>query len=169
MGADRAQLAAFVAKSVSGPAAPPVALTGAAFLDIPVDFGEISTDEAGRLVVLPGNGQAYSISGATLSDFSDNDGYCDTICDGAVVATVRVDGRELQAAPAWYVSTPPNFGPAIAAGLIIPNEETCKSCHEKAPHAGPLGLGGLRGHREDVPEDRQQREEQARPEGACVG
>ncbi|MET0919849.1 MAG: LodA/GoxA family CTQ-dependent oxidase, partial [Acidimicrobiia bacterium] len=105
-------------RSTGGHARTPVALDGGAFLGAPVGLGELMVDGDGRLVVLPGTGAATSPTSAPLVTFSDNDGWADDTADGPVRATVRIGRRELQAAPAWVVVTPPNYGPALAAGLV---------------------------------------------------
>jgi hypothetical protein len=75
-------------------------------------------DGAGRLVFVPARGLGYSPTSAPLVTFSDNNGWADDICDGPVQATVALGRRTLQAAPAWVVSTPPNYGPSMATGLV---------------------------------------------------
>ena len=118
-GADRERLVVTASeRSISGPAAPPVALDAGRFLDEPVSLGELLTDELGRLVFLPAEGRGYSPGQAPLTSFANNDGWCDDTCDGPVLATVTIAGRTLQANPAWVVVAPPNYGPGLRAGLI---------------------------------------------------
>ena len=76
------------------------------------------TDEQGRLVFVPADGQGYSPGQAPLTTFSDNDGWADSTCDGPVLAAVTIGGRTLQAEPGWVIVTPPNYGPAMGTGLI---------------------------------------------------
>ena len=84
-----------------------------------LDFGELLTDEHGRLVFLPGDGQAYHAPGAKIVSFSDNNGWADNVCDGTVSAgVVQVGGRAVSAASAYVVVTPPNYGPALAEGPV---------------------------------------------------
>jgi hypothetical protein len=60
-GADRWRLVVAAGeRSISGPAAGPVALDAGRFLDEPVPLGVLLTDELGRLVFLPGDGRGYS-------------------------------------------------------------------------------------------------------------
>ena len=76
------------------------------------------TDGDGRLVLLPGPGRAYSKGNHPLTTFSGNDGWTDDVCDGPVHATVRIDGRTIEAEPAWALVTPPNYGPGVSTGLV---------------------------------------------------
>ena len=102
----------------AAPAPTPVPLDAGRFLDEPVPLGELITDELGRLVFLPADGQGYSPGQAPLTTFSDNDGWADDTCDGPVLATVTLGGRTLEADPGWVVVTPPNYGPGLVAGLV---------------------------------------------------
>ena len=107
----------YVERSVSGAGAAPERLTGADFLGVPTDLGEISTDGEGRSSFSPA--MARPITARALpSRTSRRTRYSDSICDGAVLATIRVDGRTLTAAPAWFVATPLNCSPGIDTGLI---------------------------------------------------
>jgi hypothetical protein len=105
-------------KSVRGAAAKPVPLDGGEFLGQPVTLGELMTDEAGRLVVLPGPGRGFTNGSSSLTNFAGNDGWADDVCDGVVRADVRIGGRTLTAAPAWLLTTPPNYGPGMATGFV---------------------------------------------------
>ena len=104
-------------RRLTGAAARPVAL-GGTFLGQDVDLGEVMTDGQGRLVVLPGPGRAYSNGGNALTNFAGNDGWADDVCDGPVRATVRIEGRTIEANPAWVLVTPPNYAPAMRTGLV---------------------------------------------------
>ena len=104
-------------RSVRGAAAGPVALDGS-FQGEDVHLGELMTDEDGRLVVLPGRGRGYTDGSASLTTFAGNDGWADDVCDGVVRATVRIGGRTIPTEPAWVLTTPPNYGPAMATGFI---------------------------------------------------
>lgn len=117
-GAARAALAAAVTKSISGQVASPVALRGPIVFGNEIDFGELLTDERGRLVFLPGDGQASMRPGAKIVSFSDNDGWMDNICDGVVTAVLRIGTRRVEAESAYVLVTPPNYGPALAEGPI---------------------------------------------------
>lgn len=117
-GSARSALAASAAKSIGGRGASPVALSGPVVFGNEIDFGEIFTDERGRLVFLPGDGHAYMEPGAKIVSFSDNAGWTDNICDGTVTAVVHVGGRKVAAQSGYVLVTPANFGPAIAQGPI---------------------------------------------------
>ncbi|MBA3717037.1 MAG: hypothetical protein H0W87_02260 [Actinobacteria bacterium] len=117
-GAARSGLAASVTKSTGGRGSAPVSLSGPVVFGNETDFGELLTDERGRLVFLPGDGNAYMKPGAKIVSFSDNDGWTDNICDGPVSAVVHVGTRRITAEPAWVLVTPPNYGPALAEGPI---------------------------------------------------
>lgn len=104
---------------VRGASAAPQPLDGGIFQGQKISLGEVFTDERGRLVFLPGKGAAYSTSSAPpLGGFADNDGWTDDVCDGPIRATVILDGRRLEAEPAWVVSAIPNYAPGIASGLV---------------------------------------------------
>jgi hypothetical protein len=105
-------------RTVHGAAAKPVRLDGGSFLGDAVSLGEVMTDGAGRLVVLPGQGRGYSHGAHTLTSFAGNDGWTDDVCDGAVSATIRLGDRTIEADPAWVLVTPPNYGPGMATGLV---------------------------------------------------
>jgi hypothetical protein len=124
-------------RSVSGPGAGPVDLDGGAFFDRPVRLGELTTDGAGRLVLIPGRGRAYSHGSAPLVNFSDNDGWADDAADGAVQATVRIGERTIEADPAWVLTTPPNYGPGMVAGLVTLYDDARSTLHD----AGMVELG----------------------------
>ena len=118
-GADRdALVIAPGPRSIGGRERGPVPLSGGTFLGSPVDLGELLLDERGRLVVLPGPGAGFSPESTPLRNFSDNDGWADDTCDGPVYASVRMGRRTLDAAPAWLAVTPPNYGPAVASGVV---------------------------------------------------
>jgi hypothetical protein len=118
-GSDRSQLAvAPPGRAVHGVGAGPVALTGGSFLGEPVPLGELMTDGDGRLVFLPAQGRGYSPHSTPLGSYATNPGWTDDVCDGPVRASVKLGSRILDAEPAWVISTPPNYAPAIATGLV---------------------------------------------------
>jgi hypothetical protein len=86
-----------------------------AFGAVPVDLGELRTDESGRLIVLGGHGRSASPTGQELGHFADNDGWFDDTSDGLVQATVRLTatGEELEVDPSWVIVAPPDFAPTI--------------------------------------------------------
>jgi hypothetical protein len=85
------------------------------FLGVPVDLGELHTDDAGRLLFVGGRG----VSASPLPDnrpytFANNDGWYDDVSDGPVSATVTLpDGERLQAKAAWVIVAPPNYAPDL--------------------------------------------------------
>ncbi|MCO8166394.1 LodA/GoxA family CTQ-dependent oxidase [Pseudomonas sp. 21LCFQ02] len=84
---------------------------GGKFFDTEVPLGELRTDAHGRLQVFGGHGKSGSCDGKAPVTFANNDGWYDDTSDGPVTARVRLDGRELEVAPAWVVVAPPNYGP----------------------------------------------------------
>lgn len=118
--ADRSSLVVHATpRRLRGGGAGPLPLDGGYFAGRAVTLGEVLTDERGRLVVMPGSGEAYSVPGADpLGGFADNDGWTDNTCDGPIRATVRIGGRTLEAEPAWVVCASPNYAPGIPAGLV---------------------------------------------------
>ena len=76
------------------------------------------TDGAGRLVVLPGQGRGYTDGATELTNFAGNDGWSDDVCDGVVRADVAIGGRRIPTRSAWVLTTPPNYGPGMAAGFV---------------------------------------------------
>lgn len=79
-----------------------------------VELGELRTDDAGRLLVVPPDGKSGSPINAGITSFADNDGWYDDWCDGPVRASVTLpDGRVLQAEPAWVACVGPDFAPEI--------------------------------------------------------
>jgi L-Lysine epsilon oxidase N-terminal/L-lysine epsilon oxidase C-terminal domain len=81
------------------------------FMDVLVYLGELRTDDAGRLIVLGGHGKSASSDGAKAVTFANNEGWHDDVSDGPVTATVQFRGKELEVAPAWVVTAPPNYAP----------------------------------------------------------
>jgi hypothetical protein len=98
-------------RSVSGRGQGPVPFDGGAFMGVPVDLGDIRTDEAGRLVVLGGRGESASCDGSRAITFANNEGWHDDVSDGPVTATVTLGGLPLEVIPSWVVVAPPNYAP----------------------------------------------------------
>ncbi len=141
VGADRAALViAPGAATIGGRERDPVRLTGGSFLGTPVELGELLLDERGRLVVLPGRGEGVAPGSAPLTTFSDNDGWADDTCDGPVHASVRIGGRTLEAAPAWLAVTPPNYGPALASGVVTAYD-SARTAWDAPDPSRPVGFG----------------------------
>lgn len=105
-------------RTVKGAGAAPQPLDGGTFLGLPIDLGEVFTDGAGRLVVMPADGRAIQGPDAPPLTGLSSDGWTDDTCDGPVRATVRLGGRTLEATPAYVVCTSPDWGPSIAEGIL---------------------------------------------------
>jgi hypothetical protein len=85
---------------------------------VSVQIGTILTDDVGRLVVLGGRGDAKSPTGRSLnaspSDFANHNEWYDDVADGSVSAEVTFpDGSAPPVFPAWVITAPPKFAPAI--------------------------------------------------------
>lgn len=90
------------------------AMTGRFWDSTDIGLGQVRTDEAGRLLVVPADGAAASPRNAPITSFADNDGWYDDWCDGPVDATVTLpDGRAIEADGAWVACVGPNFAPEI--------------------------------------------------------
>lgn len=109
---DRTKLAITPSKrQVEGPDAGPERFDDGSFMGTTVYLGEIRTDEDGRLIVLGGHGVSRSSDGSIAITFANNEGWHDDVADGPVTAQVTVNGRTLEAVPAWVVVAPPDYGP----------------------------------------------------------
>ena len=104
-------------RTISGLNQEGVVFDGGTFIDEEVGLGELATDDYGRLIVKAGMGKALNPTGEPITTFANNMGWCDDIADGPVRATIRIDGQEIEAKPAWVAAAPPNYGPAILAGF----------------------------------------------------
>ena len=82
---------------------------------INVPLGELRTDDAGRLLVLGGDGKSASATDQPAVTFANNEGWYDDVSDGPVRATVKLRGSSeaLEAEPAMVAVTPPNFGQGL--------------------------------------------------------
>ena len=110
--ADRTRLAITPGpRHVKGRNAKSKAFDNGEFMGAKVYLGEISTDEAGRLIVLGGHGKSASCDGSWAITFANNEGWYDDISDGPVTAKVVLNKTPLQVVPAWVIVAPPNFGP----------------------------------------------------------
>jgi hypothetical protein len=88
---------------------------GGKFFGKPVALGEARTDDAGRLLVFGGRGVSASKDGKPAITFANNDGWHDDVSDGPVTATVKVNGRTMEAGHAWVVVAPPDYAPGVIA------------------------------------------------------
>lgn len=83
------------------------------FQGVPVNLGEIRTDDQGRLMVFGGSGKSVSIKGSPAITFANNDDWYDDISDGTVRAGITISGQVFEAEPAVIVCTPPNYAPGL--------------------------------------------------------
>lgn len=117
--ADRTTLVAHATpRVVQGAGASPQPLDGGTFLGVDVNLGEVFTDRAGRLVVMPADGRAIPGPDAPPLTGLSSDGWIDDTCDGPVRATVRIGGRSLEAKSAYVVCTSPDWGPSVSEGIL---------------------------------------------------
>ena len=114
------------ARSVSGKRAngrgqdPAARFEGGTVFGIPVNLGEVRTDEAGRLIVLGGMGQSGpAIPDLFAATFANNDLWYDDTSDGPVDAEVRIAGREIPVTGAWVVVAPPNYAPGMQSVVTM--------------------------------------------------
>ncbi len=90
-------------------------MTGRFWKTMDVSLGHLQTDDAGRLIVVPGDGVSRSATpNNPISNFADNDRWHDDWGDGPVRATVTFPGGEpIEADPAWVACCGPDFAPDI--------------------------------------------------------
>lgn len=124
-GFSRGDLVATVSLSVTGAEVIPAEPPQGKILGRDLYIGEARTDAAGRLLVLPGYGEAttWAVSGAPgadMEDFLNNPTWYDDIADGPVDARLfflDANGQETPQDPgtpadgAWVVAAPPDFAP----------------------------------------------------------
>lgn len=90
------------------------AMTGRFWESVDVGLGQVRTDDAGRLLVVPADGISRSPRGTAITNFADNDGWHDDWCDGPVDARVTLpDGQVIDADGAWIACVGPDFAPEI--------------------------------------------------------
>jgi L-Lysine epsilon oxidase N-terminal/L-lysine epsilon oxidase C-terminal domain len=84
------------------------------FDGLSVTLGKISFASNGRLTFVGGEGVAASPTNRPIINFADNDGWFDTISDGAILARVTPKGGQaVDALPAWVIVAPPDYAPGI--------------------------------------------------------
>ena len=123
-------------RTISGASQPPIAFDTGKFFDQPVYLGEISTDDAGRLIFVGGMGKSESpFPGYNLVTFANNPGWHDDTSDGPVCATVSIAGRSIPVEPAWVVTTPPNYSPDLVTPQTMHDviRDACMGSMIKAP------------------------------------
>ena len=91
------------------------------FFESKVYLGEVRTDEAGRLIFVPGRGKSSpKVTGTKPTTFANNDDWHDDVADGPVRARVELpNGRSLEAEPGYVVVTPPDFGPGLQGPVTM--------------------------------------------------
>ncbi|MGH1336896.1 MAG: LodA/GoxA family CTQ-dependent oxidase [Aureispira sp.] len=86
-----------------------------------VNLGKVETDNKGRVIFIPGDGDAHSKDNKPPITFANNEGWHDDTCDGIVRATVEISGESFEAKPAMVAVTPPNFGQGLF-GVVTMND-----------------------------------------------
>ena len=104
------------AQTISGTSQPMKRLQGRFMDKVDVPIGDLLTDARGRLIVLGGFGKSQAVPpNAPLTNFANNDGWCDDASDGPVRAKVTLNGsaQTIAADSAWVLVAPPDFAPPI--------------------------------------------------------
>jgi|HubBroStandDraft_6_1064221.scaffolds.fasta_scaffold02297_2 hypothetical protein len=113
-------------KPISGLSAGPVILANPnpTTNQIIKDLGDISTDDAGRLIFFGGHGKTLQLPNAPdIQDYVNNDGWFDDVSDGPISAVlVLKDGSRVETVGAWVSVAPPDFAPAV--GNVVSLYET---------------------------------------------
>ncbi|AGC78243.1 hypothetical protein LX97_02963 [Nonlabens dokdonensis] len=91
------------------------------FFGTKVNLGSVETDAQGRIIFIPGSGDAASHDNEPPTTFANNEGWHDDTCDGIIRVTVEIDGKTIEATPAMVAVTPPNFGPGLF-GVVTMND-----------------------------------------------
>ncbi len=96
-------------------------LQGNFWNDTTVKLGQLRTDDSGRLLVFPGDGDSGTpVADNPIDNFSDNDGWYDDWCDGYVDAEVTFTGQTpMSAMHGWVACCGPNFAPEIPAFITL--------------------------------------------------
>jgi hypothetical protein len=113
-------------------------------------FGELLTDDVGRLIVLGGYGKSDFNADLPLRrgqdfpghvpSYANNNGWFDDVSDGPVRATVVLaDGAEIEADAAWVLAGPPDFVPGLA-GITTLYEAIADVAVRAAAFAFPADL-----------------------------
>src|SRR5581483_1560892 len=104
-------------KSISGTSAGPILLTNPNPLTNQTikDLGDISTDDAGRLIFFGGHGKTVQLPNSLdIRNYVNNNGWFDDVSDGPISATLLLkDGTRVEAIGAWVSVAPPDFAPAV--------------------------------------------------------
>ena len=81
-------------------------------------LGELRTDQAGRLIVVPGAGIVGKQQGAKIGNYANNPGWFDDVGDGPVTARLKLQTpegtvTEHDVEGAWLLAGPPDFAPPL--------------------------------------------------------
>ncbi len=77
-------------------------------------LGSLRTDAAGRLLLLGGFGCSGSNREPALTNYANNDGWWDDVCDGPVRAVISLaSGESVEATSAWVLVAPPAYAPQV--------------------------------------------------------
>lgn len=80
-------------------------------------LGQLRTDAKGRLVFVPAAGVVGARAGAPITQYANNNGWFDDVCDGPVSARLRLKvGGKTVTVPvqgAWVLVGPPDFAPDL--------------------------------------------------------
>lgn len=119
-------------------------MVGRFWKKLDVKLGHLRTDEAGRLLVFPGDGTSQSaVPDNPISNFSDNDGWHDDWCDGFVQAKVSfASGGTMEAENGWVACCGPDFAPDIPPFVSlydVLSDVNVEAGWERAPKA-PLSF-----------------------------
>jgi len=89
---------------------------------LPIELGELKTDDSGRLIVLGGRGNSDAIdeNGRSIRDlrfirnYANNTDWHDDISDGPVKVEVSIKGKVIPIeGDAWVIVAPPDFAPDV--------------------------------------------------------
>lgn len=105
-----------------------------------VNLGSVKTDAQGRVIFIPGSGDAESKDNLPPTTFANNEGWHDDTCDGIVRATVTIDGQCFEAKPAMVAVTPPNFAPGLF-GVVTMNDVVQNLFIKKMNYPDPAANG----------------------------
>jgi len=115
-------------------------------------LGELRTDNAGRLIVIPGEGATAAAKGvAGVHHYANNDGWFDDVGDGPITASLKMRNQngsvtQCDVMGAWLLVGPPDFAPPLpqvvtlydvlldmaARRLTIPHDESVYQTGELA-------------------------------------
>lgn len=120
-----------------------------------IKLADLRYEKDGRLLVIGGPGTSGTPfrkpdgTRVDLPTFSDNDGWYDSISDGPVAATIRINGQsEIAAVPAWVIVTVPRYAPEIY-GIVTWYDQAVNMAHTE-PTTGSLQLPRSTSFKQDI-------------------